>query len=788
MKQVLTAALVALWLSGCPMGVASDDAGAAGGGAVMGGGSSAGGSAVGGGSSGGVAGGAVAGGSAGGVAGGGDAGGSAGGSAGGDSGGTAGGSSGGAAGGTAGGESGGTAGGTAGGDAGGSAGGESGGTAGGASGGTAGGASAGTAGGASGGTAGGASGGTAGGSSGGTAGGSSGGTAGGTGGGAPPDPDRLAWAEFNFPAVGNCTRYELSVRAADGGPPTAPGAPWSVSVSLPSDAGVRFSTISNCANTISTVIVPSSTPAGVFLASTRIGPTTLTATHAQFGTVALPTDIRSNIPQSVTFTMPPVAQVGDCVPGTVAARDAYGNLLYRRGQTLTLSSTPSAELFASVDCSGPSVSNLNVPYPDSAVVPFSFRSMTGGNFSVVGLLTPSGVANSHALRLRVAPLRLTLTPLATQGFSDTCITGVNVNKVDALNAAEAFDGGETITLGGSPDVVYRAANCGGAPITQLTPAAGVSSVALGLRIAADAGAYLLTASEPSLGMTSSTVTVTGTRPTGLQLLNVPTTGVRGVCYPASVRFLDDAGAPTVTGVPTTMNFSGAQIWTDGGCGGPSNYSVPVAANASQTDFVFREDTSATVTVRADSTFSGLFAQQNVTMTNPTPAAIRFSGAYSGTTNLCYTGSVVLVSDAGVTAPAVMSTPVTVVGNAAGSVFVGNATANCAALSNSVNVTIPNGATSVNFLWRKGTAGTEGITAQSANYGDAGTTVTATNPCVGYMQGCNASTPCCSSTPTLTCGSGSVCRCVISGCIPRGGFNCGSSNNCCSGVISGSTCQ
>lgn len=612
--------------------------------------------------------------------------------------------------------------------------------------------------------------------------------AGGTAGGAPPDPDRLAWAEFNFPAVGSCTRYELSVRSADGGFPTAPGAPWSVSVSLPADAGVRFSTLSTCSNTTSTVLVPSSTPAGVFLASTRIGPTTLTATHPQFGTVALPTDIRSNSPQTVTFTMPPVAQVGDCVPGTVAARDAYGNLLYRRGQTLVLSSTPAAELFASVDCSGPSTSNLGVPYPDSAAVPFSFRSMTGGNFSIVGVLTPSGVANSHALRLRVAPLRLTLTPLSTQGFSDTCITGVNVNKVDALNAAEPFDGGETITLGGSPDVVYRAANCVGAPITQLTPAAGVSSVALGLRITADAGTYLLTASEPSLGMTSSTVIVTGTRPTALQLLNVPTTGVRGVCYPASVRFVDDAGLPTVTGVPTTMNFSGAQFWVDGGCGGPPVFSVAVPANASQTDFVFREDTAASVTVRANSTFGGLSAQQNVTMTNPAPAAIRFSGAYSGTTNLCYSGSVVLVSDAGVTTPAVMSTPVTVVGNPVGAVFVGNATANCAALANSVNVTIPNGATSVNFIWRKGTAGLAPITATSASYGDAGTTVTATNPCAGYMQGCNGSTPCCNATPTLTCGSGSVCRCVISGCIPRGGFNCGSSNNCCSGVISGSTCQ
>lgn len=175
------------------------------------------------------------------------------------------------------------------------------------------------------------------------------------------------------------------------------------------------------------------------------------------------------------------------------------------------------------------------------------------------------------------------------------------------------------------------------------------------------------------------------------------------------------------------------------------------------------------------------------MGNPPPYALRFSGAYSGTTSLCYSGAVDLISDAGVVTAATMSTPISVFGAPFGSVSLGATSGNCMNMTNSINLTIPNGASSVNFLWRKGTPGPTGVVAFSATYGDAGTTVTTTNPCAGWNRSCDANTVCCGgSNPTLVCSSG-TCRCAMSGCIPRGGFNCGSSSNCCSGIISGSTC-
>jgi hypothetical protein len=370
-----------------------------------------------------------------------------------------------------------------------------------------------------------------------------------------------------------------------------------------------------------------------------------------------------------------------------------------------------------------------------------------------------------------------------------CITGITLQKVDGVGSAEQFDGGETVTLGGAPQIVYRAANCVGAPITQVTPAAGVSSLPLGLRIAADAGSYVLTVSEPGLGMASASVNVTGPRPTALRFVNVPPSGVRGLCYPASVRYVDDAGLPTVVGANSTVTLTGTQFWFDGGCVGPSSNSLPIPANASQADFTFRENTSASITLNATSTFPVQAAQQTVPMSTPPPYAIRFSGAYSGTTNSCYAGAVQLISDAGIVTTATMSTPVFITGEPFGSVFLGNATANCAGLSNTINVTIPNGASSVNFIWRKGTPGTTGVVATSTAYGDAGTTVTATNPCSDFGGACNVNTVCCSNTtPSLFCGTTGTCRCAIGGCVPRGGNSCGSSNNCCSGIISGTTCQ
>lgn len=562
-----------------------------------------------------------------------------------------------------------------------------------------------------------------------------------------------------------------------------------MAVSVAPDAGgARLSGSSLCSGTISTAIVPSATPAPVYVTANRPGTLTLTASHAQLGTAQRTIDMRSGPPNVVAFTMAPLAQLGDCVPGSVSAIDSLGNLIYHRGQTLTVSSSLGGQFFTSVDCSGTGAATLSVPYPDSLTVPFSFRSMVGGTHLLTGLLATSSVSGQHSLRLRVSPLALRLSPLSSQGFSDQCITTVSLQKVDGVGAAEQFDGGETVTLGGAPELVYRAANCTGAPITQLTPAAGVSSVPLGLSIAADAGTYVLTVSEPGLGMASASVNVTGPRPTALRFVGVPASGVRGLCYPASVRYVDDAGLPTVVGASSTVTLTGTQFWFDGGCVGPSSNTLPIAANASQAAFTFRENTSASITLNATSTFTVQAAQQTVMMSNPPPYAIRFSGAYSGTTNLCYSGAVDLISDAGVVTTATMSTPVTVFGEPFGSVFLGTASANCAALSNSVNLTIPNGASSVNFIWRRGTPGTTGVVATSTTYGDAGTTVTTTNPCANFGQGCDANTLCCTgSNPSLVCGSG-TCRCAIGGCIPRGGFNCGSSSNCCSGVISGTTCQ
>lgn len=808
MKASLRAALVVLTFSACPqVTIEPEDAGA-GGGAGTGGGVVAGGGNAGGGTAGGSAAGGAGGGVAGGVAGG-DAGGAAGGVAGGDAGGAAGGmaggDAGGAAGGTAGGDAGGAAGGMAGGDAGGVAGGSAGGVAGGAAGGSAGGAVAGglaggSAGGAAGGTSGGLAGGAGGGSSGGVAGGTGGGSGGGSGGGAAGGsgggatgggtsgaPDRLQWTELSFPAAVVCTRYTLGAVSGDGGVPTTPGAPWAVAVSVSSDAGARLSSLATCGNTVASITVSSAVPSNVYLTAQRPGPAVLTASHASFGVATLSTELSSGPPASLTFGIAPVANLGDCVPATVTARDAAGNLLYRRGQTLSLSSTAaSAQFFSSVDCTGPAATGLTVPYPDSASVAFSYRSMTAGNNSIIGVLSNSGLVNSVNVRIRVAPFRLVLSPLTAQGYSDTCLGPFAASKVDAADAGETFDGGEAILLSGAPDTFFYAPTCTGLPLTQLSPTAGASAISFGLRIPADAGLYLLTASEASLGMASSSVTITGTRPTALQFVGVPDAGVRGLCYPGTVRFLDDAGSPTVTATASTMTFAGTQFWTDGGCTGTGSGSVALPPLSSQASFTFRENTAASVTLQATSSL-GLSTQKVVSLSSPPPYAIRFSGAYSGTTNLCYSGAVELISDAGVVTTATMATPVTVFGNTAGSVFVGSSTAMCAALANSVNLTIPNGASSVGFIWRKGTPGTADITAQSAQYGDAGTTVTVTNPCAGFNGSCGTLTPCCTSSPTLVCQTG-VCRCSFSGCIPRGGFNCGSSNNCCSGVISGTTCQ
>lgn len=599
-------------------------------------------------------------------------------------------------------------------------------------------------------------------------------------------PDRLAWTELTFPAAVVCTRYTLGAVSEDGGVPTTPGAPWSVAISVSSDAGARLSSSSTCSNTVTAISVSSAVPSNVYLTALRPGPAVLSASHPAFGVATHTTELSSGPPASLTFTMAPIANLGDCVPATVTARDAASNLLYRRGQTLSLSSSLPAQFFSSVDCSGPASSGLSVPYPDSASVTFSYRSMNAGTHSILGVLTSSGIANSHLIRMRVAPFRLVLSPLAAQGYSDSCIGSFSVSKVDAADAGETFDGGEVILLSGSPDTFFYAPACTGLPLSQLAPPAGASAVSFGVRVPADAGLYLLTASEASLGMASSSVTITGTRPTALQFVGVPDAGVRGLCYPGVVRFLDDAGSPTVTATASTLTLLGTQFWTDGGCTGVGSSSVALPPLTSQTGFVFRENTAASVTLQATSSL-GLSTQKVVSLSSPPPYAIRFSGPYSGTTNLCYSGSVELISDAGVVTTATMATPVTVFGNAAGSVFVGNATAMCAALSNSVNLSIPNGASSVSFIWRKGTPGTADLNAQSTQYGDAGTTVSVTNPCAGFNGSCGTLTPCCSSTPTLVCTTG-VCRCSFSGCIPRGGFNCGSSSNCCSGVISGTTCQ
>ena len=80
-----------------------------------------------------------------------------------------------------------------------------------------------------------------------------------------------------------------------------------------------------------------------------------------------------------------------------------------------------------------------------------------------------------------------------------------------------------------------------------------------------------------------------------------------------------------------------------------------------------------------------------------------------------------------------------------------------------------------------------LEAQSTDLGDAVATLQVRGPCAGVGQGCGGGTLCCSGLTCNTLGAPMVCQCNLSGCIPAGQSDCGSSASCCSGAISGSTC-
>lgn len=561
-----------------------------------------------------------------------------------------------------------------------------------------------------------------------------------------------------------------------------------------SDAGV-LSISPGCSPSTETVSLERATPVTLYVRPAEPGPLQVSASHPALEPATLTLDVRSGPPTTLELAVPSQAALGDCVPASASARDPAGRLLHQRAQQLSLSADAGALLFGNQSCTGAGASALDLPLPDDAPVRFSLRPLAGGPVAIDAALSPSGLQATASLTVLAPTYSFALTPTVSRVLVGGCVTPLRLTRrSDADGGSSPFSAGELVQVTAPGLDVHQSTACTGAVLTQLAPSAGATSVTFSAR-ATTSGTATLTVSEPGVGSATTTI-IASLAPASVEFVGVPDAGAPGQCLAASLRLRDatgDAGAfaadSTLTLSSGTVSGTAAAIaWgVDGGCPATATASTTVTWPASASELPIWYSRESPGLARLFASVAGLSARQDVFFPGAPPVGLRLrTVSPTLTVNVCSTITAELIdADGGVTGA--MSPELVTLTSADGGVRFSSTSLTCASATDSATASIATGTSAVHFYGRPSAVGTVVLLAQSTSF-DAGLTVRVTNACHSYGQSCDVDTPCCATTPAMVCNGSSVCACNLTGCIPRGGFDCGSSNNCCSGVIQSTTCQ
>jgi hypothetical protein len=309
----------------------------------------------------------------------------------------------------------------------------------------------------------------------------------------------------------------------------------------------------------------------------------------------------------LAFTTPPrTAAAGACSGAVTVQRvDSTGTpspATSAIAVTLTASPALGFQLFADTTCSMPVTPTLAVGQTD---LTFYFQSTHAGAVQLAAAAPGHSGATQLETVSPLAPQKIVfLTPDPTLN-SGTCSGDITLQARDSFDNPSPVSADTVVALSLMGPTLYAPGGCMGAPITSVTLTSASANASFSI-LGTTAGAYVLTATAPGLGMATLNVRVNPAGfPTQLQIVSAAQTIDVATCSgPLAVQTQDAAGNPVINPGPLDLMLAasptmGFAFYGDMGCTTPVTV-VTVGGTTSTGIVYFKGAQSGPVTVTASS--------------------------------------------------------------------------------------------------------------------------------------------------------------------------------------------
>jgi hypothetical protein len=385
---------------------------------------------------------------------------------------------------------------------------------------------------------------------------------------APAAPDRLAFTSAPQTVAAGACSAAVALQTTDPFGNVSPvTADTAVALSAPASAGVSFFAGAGCAGMpASSLIVPSNASSATFsFRAMNDGTFTLGAAAAGLAQSAQVETVIASTPDHVVFTSAPQTVAAGACSAAVAleTRDASDNVAPVSAPTSVALSASRAgvSFYVGSGCAGAAVSAVSIDTGASAT--FSFRAASTGALTVTASaagMSPSPTQDESIVA--GAPDHLVFTSAAQTVAAGACSAAVGLQAQDAAGNVSPVSAATAVSLSATPSAgvsLYAGAGCSGAPVSDVSLAAGASAATFSFRATAS-GTVTLGAS--AAGMSPAPTQVETVTPGALDHLGwsaIASPQAAGSAFPVTVTARDAWGnvATGFTGTATLTASAGS---------------------------------------------------------------------------------------------------------------------------------------------------------------------------------------------------------------------------------------
>lgn len=437
--------------------------------------------------------------------------------------------------------------------------------------------------------------------------------------------------------AGACIPLNVEVRDAQGNlsPVTS-----SLLVTMTGASSGRFSTLGDCSSASSTFTITTGANQGVIYFMDNSAETvTLQAAASGVSAGTLGVTINAGGAVKTKWTLASSATAGQCQVGSLQVQDSLNNpVVQGSARTINLTDLGNASFYSTGDCSGGSVTSLNVAMGQSLV---SFSMKDDVSESLLMTASSSGLSNvtQSFVSQAGAPSKITLSGPAAVLAAECRAYDLRIE--DTLGNLSNVASNQTINFSGVGSAsFYSDAGCS-VGITSTIFTAGTSLKVVYLKGLSAASLSIQADDSGSLTAASKSVQIQSLPAVSLAMTG-PTSSVVQSCATFLVKVVDAYGNSVDQGSDLTVDLLGkgsGGFYSDAGCSALVNQ-VTVSTGTNSKNFYFKSNVSESLSFLSQA--SGLAdASKSFSSVALAPSKLVLSGLASISTGTCsgYTASI-----------------------------------------------------------------------------------------------------------------------------------------------------